>query len=272
MGGTMNSLPRTFMGYHRLDGKVGVRNQIGIISTVTCANQAAVDISSRIPGSAVFTHQQGCGLLENDTLMVHRTLANLGQNPNLGAVLVVSLGCESINSGKLTEEIAASGKPVELVVIQKADGYFSAISEASRKAQKLAVKISRIKREPADICMLRLGIKCGASDPTSGLASNPAVGKAVDLLIAAGGSTVFGETTELIGAEHLLKTRCVNQTVSKRLFSMIDEVEKRVRSAGSDMRGGNPSKGKYRSGSYDYRGEVHWRSSESRNFAYLGSL
>ncbi len=237
-----------FSGYRRLDGSVGIRNLVGIISTVTCANQAASDIAVHLPGAAVFTHQQGCGLLSEDTDMVHRTLVNLGRNPNLGAVLVVGLGCESIDSIRVAEEIAAAGKPVEVLSIQKAGGFFAAVAEGGLKAQKLAAEISRISPQPADIGSLKIGIKCGASDPTSGLASNPAVGKAADLLIAAGGSVVFGETTELIGAEHLLEDRCATPEVSSKLFKMIQRKEERVRSAGGDMRGGNPSKGNIEAG------------------------
>ena len=244
----MKDSSMTFSGYHRPDGRVGVRNLVGILSTVTCANQAAEEIARHVPGSAVFTHQQGCGLLQNDLELVERTLVNLGRNPNLGAVLVVSLGCEGVDAKKIADEIAASGKHVELVVIQQGGGYFAAVAEAGLKAQQLALEISHIRRQPAEVGKLRIGIKCGASDPTSGLASNPAVGKAVDALIAAGGSVVFGETTELIGAEHLLAERCADAEVARKLFTMVQRLEARVKSAGSDMRGGNPSSGNIAAG------------------------
>jgi altronate dehydratase large subunit len=244
----MKDSSAVFTGYHRPDGQVGVRNLVGILSTVTCANQAAEEIARHVPGAAVFTHQQGCGLLKNDLDLVERTLINLGRNPNLGAVLVVSLGCEGVDAKRIAGEIAATGKHVELVVIQQGGGYFAAVAEAGLKAQQLALEISRFRRQPAGIGKLRLGIKCGASDPTSGLASNPAVGKAVDGLIASGGSVVFGETTELIGAEHLLDERCADREVARKLSSMVQRLEARVRSAGSDMRGGNPSSGNIAAG------------------------
>ena len=94
----MNFSGATFMGFKRQDGQVGVRNYLGVLSTVTCANQAAQDIAHHVKGTAAFTHQQGCGLLRNDLDMVERTLINLGRNPNLGAVLVVSLGCEGVDA------------------------------------------------------------------------------------------------------------------------------------------------------------------------------
>ncbi|MBW1960702.1 MAG: UxaA family hydrolase [Deltaproteobacteria bacterium] len=244
----MNFSDATFMGYVRSDDRVGVRNYLGVFSTVTCANQAAEQIAQHVKGTAVFTHQQGCGLLKSDLKMVERTLINLGRNPNLGAVLLVSLGCEGVNPEHIAEQIGASGKRVEPVRIQHAGGYFGALNDAGIKAQKLIGAISGFKREEVGIRHLRLGIKCGASDPTSGLSSNPAVGKAIDRLIDAGGSAVFGETTELVGAEHFLAHRCETEQVAEKLVGMVKDLEDRVRQCGSDMRGGNPSAGNIAAG------------------------
>jgi altronate dehydratase large subunit len=239
----MNFSDATFMGFKRTDGQVGVRNYLGIISTVTCANQAAENIARHVEGAALFTHQQGCGLTQYDLSLVERTLVNLGLNPNLGAVLVVSLGCEGVDPNRVTEGIAVSGKPVELVKIQREGGYFGALNEAGLKAQRLSRMISDLQREELDISHLRLGVKCGASDPTSGLASNPAVGKALDRLIEAGGSGIFGETTEVMGAEHILARRCASQEVARKLLDLVESLERRVRQSGADIRGGNPSAG-----------------------------
>jgi len=244
----MNFSNQTFMGYMRPDGQVGVRNYLGVLSTVTCANQAAEDIARHVTGTAVFTHQQGCGLLKNDLDMVERTLINLGRNPNLGAVLVVSLGCEGVDPEKIAKRIAESGKPVEKVAIQHEGGYFKALQEAGLKAQKLAGAISHLQREAVDIHNLRIGIKCGASDPTSGLSSNPTVGKAVDYLIEAGGSAVFGETTEVVGAEHILSLRCKDKETAEKFLDFVRTLEERVKQSGADMRGGNPSEGNITAG------------------------
>jgi altronate dehydratase large subunit len=238
----------TFLGYRRPSGPAGIRNRLGVISTVTCANQAALDIVRHVPGGAAFTHQQGCGLLQNDLLMTEKALVNIGWNPNLGAVLVVSLGCEGVDPERIARGIAESGKPVELVRIQAEGGYFAALKNAGLKAQELARAISGIPRVEVPISDLRIGIKCGASDPTSGLASNPAVGRAVDRLLEAGGSVVFGETTEIIGAEHILVRRCATPAVADKLLTLVNNLEDRVRLAGSDMRGGNPSAGNIAAG------------------------
>jgi altronate dehydratase large subunit len=135
-----------------------------------------------------------------------------------------------------------------MVVIQKEGGYFKALQEAGLKAQKLAGSISHMQREPVDIRHLRLGIKCGASDPTSGLSANPSVGKAVDYLIEAGGSAVFGETTEVVGAEHILSLRCKDQATAEKFLDFVRNLEERVKQSGADMRGGNPSEGNIAAG------------------------
>ena len=244
----MNFMDATFMGFRRPDGQVGVRNYLGVLSTVTCANQAARDIARHVKGTAVFTHQQGCGLLRKDLDLVERTLISLGRHPNLGAVLVVSLGCEGVDAEKIADGIRESGKPVELVKIQQEGGYFGALNEGGIKAQQLSQDISHFQREPTGIDKLRMGIKCGASDPTSGLSANPAVGKAADRLIESGGSAVFGETTEVVGAEHILALRCENQAVADKLLNLVETLEKRVQQSGGDMRGGNPSEGNIRAG------------------------
>jgi altronate dehydratase large subunit len=244
----MSTYPEVFQGYKRQDGSVGVRNYLGVLSTVSCANQVARELGSLVQNASVFTHQQGCCLTQDDLALTERTLINLGRNPNLGAVLLVSLGCEGVNADRIMEGIAASGKPVELVRIQGEGGFFVALKEGGLKAQELSIEISKQKREDVPIQALRLGIKCGASDPSSGISSNPAIGKAVDELIGAGGSVVFGEATEIVGAEHLLVTRCVNQEVADKLMACVEDLEMRVRQSGADIRGGNPTAGNIAAG------------------------
>ena len=117
------------------------------------------------------------------------------------------------------------------------------MAEAGLKAQKMAQAISTLRREEVGIEELVLGLKCGASDPTSGLAANPALGKAVDRLIGLNATVIFGETTEVIGAEHILARRSKSREVAEKLLSFVDRLEQRVKASGSDIRGGNPSAG-----------------------------
>lgn len=232
----------SFLGYPRADGSVGVRNYVGVISTVGCANDVAHWIAQQIKGTAPFLHQAGCGQLQPDLEIATRTLAAIGQNPNLAGVLLVSLGCEGVNVARIEKEIAATGRPVKKVVIQKA-GATVALNEGLLIAQALVSEASQIKPREFDDSHLVIGVKCGGSDTTSGLASNPAAGAACDIVVDNGGTCIFGETTEFLGAEHILARRAVNKKVADKIFKIVDDMEKRVRASGGDMRGGNPSAG-----------------------------
>ncbi len=219
----------SFLGYVRPNGTVGTRNYVGIISTVVCANDIATWISSQVPGCSHVTHQQGCGQSEFDTEVVHRTLISLGCNPNLGAVLLVSLGGEG-SVDHIQEGIARTGKPVEKIVVHKMGGVNNAFAEGLRLARMMAMDISRVNREAVDDSHLFLGAKCGCSDTTSGLASNPTLGAACDMLVAQGGTCVFGETTEMTGAEHVLARRAATPEVRDRLIDIVTRLENRITS------------------------------------------
>jgi len=157
-------------------------------------------------------------------------------------VLLVSLGCEGVPVDRVEEGIARSGKRVARVVVQKA-GATAAVNEGVRLARAMVGEASKIKREEFDDSHLMLGVKCGGSDTTSGLASNPAVGATCDIVLDNGGTCVFGETTEFLGAEHILARRAVSKGVADKIFNIVDNMEKRARASGGDMRGGNPSAG-----------------------------
>ncbi len=230
-----------FLGYVRPDGSVGVRNYIGVISTAVCGNEVTSRIARQIEGSVNFLHSQGCAHSAPDLEQVTRTLINLGRNPNLGGVLVVSLGCETAEPDAIVEGIAKSGKPVEKVVARDAGGSLPGQAQGGLLAQALAQEVTRASREPVDINELVMGVKCGATDTTSGLSSNPATGVAADILTEHGGAAIIGETPEFMGAEHILARRCMNDEVREKLLHIVDRFEKRVLAHGVDIRGGNPS-------------------------------
>jgi len=232
----------SFMGYERPDGRFGVRNHLAVISSVGCANEATRRIAQGVGGSAVM-HGQGCGQMPSDLAQVRRVLAGIGSNPNVGATLVVGLGCEGVPAKDLAADIAGAGKPVEWVSLQAAGGLTRVVERGIEIGRKLKASIDGQARKEADASQLTIGIKCGASDATSGLISNPAVGVASDLLIAAGGSSIFCETTELIGAEHLLARRAVTPEVGEGLIRIVRRLEYEVGRFGMDMRGGQPTPG-----------------------------
>lgn len=233
----------SFLGYRRQNGSVGARNYIGIISIVGCANDVTWWVSQQVKGSVPFIHGQGCAQTQPDLDIVTRTLISLGWNPNLAGVLLVSLGCESVSADKIAAGIAESDKPVEKIVIQKVGGVTAAVAQGSLLAQTMAVEASRMKREEFPDSELVLGVKCGASDTTSGLLSNPATGAACDLLIDNGGTCIFGETTEFMGAEHILTRRAATPRVANKITDIVVGMERRVTAMGFDMRGGQPTAG-----------------------------
>lgn len=232
-----------FLGYRRPDGSVGVRNLIGILPTTVCANEVCERIQTQVRGVSAFLHHQGCCQTPPDLERVTKVLVNLGKHPNLAGVLVVGLGCESVSTDAVAAEIAATGKPVRKIVVQELGGASKAIAEGALLAQEMVLAASALQREEADLSELIMGIKCGASDTTSGIGANPVTGVASDLIVNGGGTTVFGETTEFIGAEHLLAARGATPEISRRILDIVDRMEGRVRAMGVDMRGGQPTAG-----------------------------
>ncbi|WJH34328.1 UxaA family hydrolase [Paenibacillus sp. CC-CFT747] len=233
----------TLMGYKRANGDTGIRNHLLVIPTVICANQVCSRIVQMVPETVAIPHQHGCSQIGADKSRTFETLAGTGRNPNVGAVLVVSLGCEVVNPYELADAIRVTGKPVEVLDIQEAGGSVKAIQQGTEIAKRLRAELDKAERVELSLSELIVGVKCGGSDATSGLASNPALGNAADRLIAEGGGIVIGETTEIIGAEHILAARCRTPEISDKLYHIVDRFEKEVERMGEDMRGGNPSPG-----------------------------
>jgi altronate dehydratase large subunit len=237
-----------FMGYRRPDGRVGTRNYVGVLSTVVCANEVARNIAKQVKGAVAFSHQQGCCQTPPDLERVTRALGGLGRNPNLAAVLLVSLGCEGTDVARVKKSIEECGKPIQVLTIQEEGGAANTSARGILAAQPMAVAASRIPRVECPSSDLIVGLKCGSSDTTSGLAANPAVGVAVERLVAEGGTAILGEVTEVIGAEHLLAKQCKNEAVARDLLRLVDRMEQRVKAMGVDMRGGQPTPGNIKGG------------------------
>ena len=162
------------------------------------------------PVGAALPHLAGCGQLGPDMRVTHDTLAAYCAHPNVGAVLVVALGCEQVVAQHLAEAARRHGKPAEIVAIQSEGGTVRTTEKGSRIAQALAGALATQEREWCDASELVLSLKCGGSDYTSGLASNPTLGRVTDRLVDLGGSAVLGEIAEIMGAEHLLASRATH--------------------------------------------------------------
>ena len=231
------------MGYVRPDGKVGARNYVGVIPSVTCANDVAQAICRQVMGTVSFLHHQGCCQMPPDLERVTDTLISLGKSPNLASVLVVSLGCEGTDHERMVKEIAATGKHVEIIHIQELGGVSKAIQAGTDIARRLVIEASGLQRQPVDVSNIVMAIKCGASDTTSGMASNCVIGYVADKLVDLGATVIFGETTEFIGGEHLLARRAVSKEVGDKIFKIVNDMENRAKAIGCDMRKGQPTPG-----------------------------
>lgn len=232
-----------FMGYVRPDGKVGARNHVAVIPSVTCAGDVAQAICRQVQGTVTYLHHQGCCQLPPDLERVTDTLISLGCSPNTAAVLIVSLGCEGTDHERMLREIAATGKPVEIIHIQELGGVSRAIQAGTDIARRLVIETSALQRQEADVSDIVMSIKCGASDTTSGMASNCVIGYVADKLVDLGATVVFGETTEFLGGEHLLARRAVSKEVGDRIYEIVNAMEERAKSLGCDMRKGQPTPG-----------------------------
>ncbi len=229
-----------FQGFVRDNGEIGIRNFLAVLPSVYCANKVAEEIAIRIGKPAVaLPHTVGCGQVGVDFEQTAITLKNIGKHPNVGAVLVVGLGCERFQPYELVENISASGKPVEMVVIQKAGGSRKAIRTGLASARKLADKISGIRRQTVPAAALTLGMKCGGTDATSGIAANPTVGYVSDQIIEEGGGCIFTEITEIMGAEHILVRRAASEAIGRNIMEVVDRWEKILIEEGRDERFSN---------------------------------
>jgi altronate dehydratase large subunit len=240
----------TVMGYRRADGSVGIRNHILILPSVVCANRVARGISQLVAGTTWVEHQHGCTQLGADAELTRRVLVAHGIHPNVFAVVVVGLGCETMRAQDVAADIRrqAPHKPVHLVIIQDEGGSLKAMAAGAGAAAEMVKAASCLERTPIEISEIILGTECGGSDACSGISANPALGVASDLLIEAGGAVILAETTELIGAEHLIAARAVSPEVSARCFDIIRRCEHSATAMGVDMRGGQPTPGNIEGG------------------------
>lgn len=233
----------TFQGYRRPDGRAGTRNLVLVIPSVGCSQGAARAIARGLRSAVCLPNVLGCGQVGPDPALVERTLVGFGTHPNAFAVLVVGNGCEHLSPRGLAEEIARSGKRVETVVLQELGGTRKTVARGRKILREMLADAAGCEREPIPLSELILGTECGGSDFSSGLAANPAVGAASDLLVAGGGTVLLSETPELIGAERLFAARARTPEVARQVLDAVAWWEARAGAAGQNIREVNPSPG-----------------------------
>jgi altronate dehydratase large subunit len=221
-----------FYGYQRSDGKVGVRNNLLVLTPMDCSYEPAKKIADQVEGAVAVTQTYGCG---SDNMIIHN-LVGAALNPNIAGILIVGLGCETLTGEILMDKIEPSGKPVHNITIQDEGGTLKTHEKGVGILHKIKQDIAELKREAFPISELILAVECGGSDATSGIAANPAVGLAADKLIEEGGTVIFGETQEMSGTQHILSHRAVNNEVSNSIYQIIEEQENRQKAMGVNSR------------------------------------
>jgi (2R)-sulfolactate sulfo-lyase subunit beta len=235
----------TFQGYERENGRVGARNHVLIIPLDDISNAAAVGVEKLIQGTRAIPHPYGRLQFGPDLDLFFKTLAGFGRNPNVASAIVI--GIEPNWTQKVADNIAKTGKRVEALAIERS-GDLKTIAKGARLARDMVIEASEEKRRAFDVSELVVSTKCGESDTTSGLASNPTVGVAYDMLAAEGATLLFGETSELTGAEHIVASRMTTPALKKKFMTMFDDYAKEITRQGADLLGSQPTQGNIRGG------------------------
>jgi len=218
-----------FSAYLRADGRKGIRNYVAVAYLVECAHHVAREIV--LPDRQRGVHLIGFpGCYPN--AYADRMLKQLCTHPNVGAVLLVSLGCESFDRQGLLEFVRSSGRPAELLVIQECGGTRATIATGRAWVQQALEQLAATPRAAMGVDELIVGTICGGSDATSGLTANPAAGRAFDLLVAAGAAAVFEETGELIGCEHFMADRAATPALGQEILACVAKAARYYRTMG----------------------------------------
>jgi len=231
----------TFMGYKRENGRVGVRNHVLILPLDDISNAAAEAVGNNIKGALAVPHAYGRLQFGEDLELFFRTIIGTGRNPNVAAVVVI--GIEDGWTKRVVDGIAETGKPVSGFSIERF-GDLKTIERASRKALEYVQHATELQRTECEVRDLYVSIKCGESDTTSGLASNPTVGDAVTKLVEAGATVSFGETSEITGAELVVKERAVTKKVGDEFYRVWSEYNDFINANKTDdLSDSQPTKG-----------------------------
>jgi altronate hydrolase len=232
------AVPASFMGIVRDDGRVATRNYVAILSSVNCSATVARAIADRfrrdlfpealapypnVDGVIALTHGTGCGMDMGESMQVlRRTMAGYARHPNMAAIIFIGLGCEANQITALYgAENLRDGERVASYNMQDVGGTARSIERGVALVRDMLPLANRVTRSPVPASHLMLGLQCGGSDGYSGITANPALGNAVDRLVAHGGTAILSETPEIYGAEHLLTRRAVSREVGEKLIARI---------------------------------------------------
>lgn len=245
----------SFQGIVRANGRVATRNYVGVLTSVNCSALVARMIAdhfrdaSRLPagvdGVVALTHKSGCSVADGSMSMkmLRRTLAGYAEHPNFSSVLMVGLGCEDNQIDQLIdEEQLTLGEDLRKLVMQETGGTRSSVSRGIELVEAMLERAALVQRVPVPASEISVGLQCGGSDSFSGISANPALGAAVDRLVACGGTAILAETPEIYGAENLLLERAATRDVGERLIGLLEWWEEYTRNEPQGF-DNNPSPG-----------------------------
>ena len=233
-----------FWGYKRKEGRAGIRNHVLILPSCACGSESSRIVASQVRGAVNIVFNTGCSDVAANTEMSQKVLTGFALNPNVYGIVIIGLGCETVGHRQLREKIQAqTSKPVVSFGIQEEGGTLRTIEKAVRAAREMAAEAGMQQKELCDISELLLGIECGGSDATSGIASNPAVGECSDLLVDLGASSILSESIEWIGGEHIVARRGATPQLHNEVIRICEAYEEHLKAAGQDCRAGQPTPG-----------------------------
>jgi altronate dehydratase large subunit len=216
-------------GYERKNGKFGVRNHVLVLATVSCVNGVINRISREVPEAVCVPHAYGCGRgSARETQVLFRILASMVHHPNVGAAVVIGLGCERANTKTFRPFIEKAEKPIATFDVQES-GSLKTAKKGIEAARQMLAEIGSQRRLSMPWDKLMVAMECGGSDAMSGVTANVALGSVSDWLVGKGGSVIFGENTEMIGTAHVLTRRAKNEEVARKIVEMIDQAEQRTK-------------------------------------------
>ena len=233
-----------FWGYRRKEGRPGIRNHVLILPTCACGSESCRIVASQVRGAVNIVFNTGCSDVAANTAMSQKVLTGFACNPNVYGVVIIGLGCETVPHYKLKEKIQQmTSKPIVSFGIQDEGGTLKTIEKAVRAARDMAMEAGMQQKELFDASELFIGIECGGSDATSGIASNPAVGEMSDILVDLGATSMISESIEWIGGEHVLAKRAANREIHDQIIEVCRAYEDHLKAAGQDCRAGQPTPG-----------------------------
>ncbi|MFK9093024.1 UxaA family hydrolase [Bacillus salipaludis] len=233
---------KTFEGYRRPNGSIGVRNHVIIINTVGELASLTKKLSQLVPGVIPVAHQSGKAQYPEDLEQTIRTLKGTAGHPNVSAALFLGMGDDD-PAEEIVDVLRESGHDVHAITFQRDKTITDVLKEGKLWLEKAVERSRDQKKVTADVTELIIGLECGGSDAWSGITANPAIGSCSDAIVRDGGTSILAETTEAIGAEHILANRAVSPAVGEAFLKIVKEYEERIRDTGEDIRSANPTPG-----------------------------